>query len=122
MCEVPHVLTALLRAQAEARITDSDANIRSAVSPAWIKRILKGGGLEPVKEELVTPPEGLLDAKWEVGDLLREEFREEIRGRFGGDERGWEAWENGRDAVGSAVEKGGGLERVRSMVVWVAEF
>ncbi|MCJ1396916.1 hypothetical protein MMC11_000107 [Xylographa trunciseda] len=120
--QVPHVLATLARANLEARNPASEANIRSAASPAWLKGCFEGLGVGVKREETVLPPEGLLDGIWEVGAVLKEEFVGDVR-RCCGDERQELAVLGIRDALVAAV-KGleGGMKGVRSMQVWVAEF
>ncbi|MCJ1292602.1 hypothetical protein MMC34_004154 [Xylographa carneopallida] len=120
--QVPQVLAALARANLEVHNPASTANIRTAVSPAWLRGCLSGLGLRVRREATVLPPEGLRDGVWEVGSVVAEGFAEDV-GRCCGDGAQAVAVLRIRDAVVAAV-KGlqGGVEGVRSMQVWAAEF
>ncbi|MCJ1392672.1 hypothetical protein MMC18_005542 [Xylographa bjoerkii] len=120
--QVPHVLAALARANLEVHHPASEANVRTAVSPAWLRGCLEGLGVGVRSEEMVLPPEGLLDGIWEVGSVLKEGFVGDVR-RWCGDGRQAVAVLGIRDAVVTAVEGlVGGLEGVQSMQVWAAKF
>ncbi|MCJ1432468.1 hypothetical protein MMC27_001825 [Xylographa pallens] len=120
--QVPHVLAALARANLEVHNPASEANIRTAASPAWLKGCLERLGVRVRREELVLPPEGLRDGVWEVGSVVAEGFREDVA-RYCGDGEQAVAVLGIREAVVAAV-KGleAGMDGVRSMQVWVAEF
>lgn len=75
-------------------------------------------GWEVEREEYVQTGEGLLDGRWEVAAVLDGGFEEEVR-RVVRDERERAVVLAARDACEVSV---GGVERVRSMDVWVASF
>ena len=79
-------------------------------------------GVRVRREEMVLPPEGLRDGVWEVGTVVAEGFAEDVA-RYCGDGGQAVAVLGIRDAVVAAV-KGlpAGVDGVRSMQVWVAEF
>ncbi|MCJ1420209.1 hypothetical protein MMC32_006566 [Xylographa parallela] len=120
--QVPHVLAALARANLEVHNPASEANIRTAASPEWLKGCWEGLGVRVRSEEMVLPPEGLQDGVWEVGTVVAEGFAEDVA-RYCGDGEQAVAVLGIRDAVVAAV-KGlpAGVDGVRSMQVWVAEF
>ncbi|MCJ1377092.1 hypothetical protein MMC17_000183 [Xylographa soralifera] len=122
LAQVPHVLAALARANLEVHNPASKANIRTAASPAWIKGCFEGLGVRVRREEMVLPPDGLRDGVWEVGSVVAEEFGQDVA-RYCGDGGQAAAVLGIREAVVAAV-KGlqAGVDGVRSMQVWVAEF
>ncbi|MCJ1318476.1 hypothetical protein MMC15_003805 [Xylographa vitiligo] len=119
--QVPHVLAALARANLEVHNPASQANIRTAASPAWLKGCLGGLGLGVGREEMVLPPEGLLDGIWEVGSVVAEGFAKDVA-RYCGDGGQALAILGIREAAVAAVRGlQAGVDGVRSMQVWVAE-
>ena len=121
--QMPHVLAALARANFEWTKEESTANIRTAVSPEWSKEWFKEKGLELRREEKVVPPEGLLDGRWEVGSVMDDKFAQKVEKWCKGNERQKVAVLGIRDALVAAVRGlKGGLDDVRSMQVWVAEY
>lgn len=70
---MPHVVTALLLANIEAkRLTPSTRNVRSVLSPQQIVRnVLEEGRFALVEETRGKSGDTLQDGYWEVSDLLR---------------------------------------------------
>jgi len=112
---------------------DSEANIRTAVSPDFIKSTIEQPSSSPLAsplqprytllhEETITPEPDLLDGQWEVSSVLNEEFEREVERIFEGDERAVAAVRAVRDALAYAVRGVGGLEGCRGMEVWCGEF
>jgi hypothetical protein len=131
--QVPHLLAALTRNMLESHNPDSEANIRTAVSPDFIKSTIeqpfsspRASPLQPrytlLHEETITPEPDLLDGQWEVSSVLNEEFEREVERIFEGDERAVAAVRARRDALACAVRGVGGLEECRGMEVWCGEF
>lgn len=122
-----HVLAALTRACREAHNPDSDANIRTPVSPKAIKDLAAQAGWTFRVEQYMTPSEELQDAEWEVNMLLAgaeggpnrflEQAKQDIR-----DDRVYTLLETMVESVKSGVAAVGGKERVRCMDVWVGCF
>jgi len=130
---MPHLLAALTRNMLESHNPDSEANIRTAVSPDFIKSTIEqpcssppASPLQPrytlLHEETITPEPDLLDGQWEVSSVINEEIEREVERIFEGDERAVAAMRAGRDALSCAVKGLGGLEGCRGMEVWCGEF
>ena len=75
---VPHVLAALAHASLECRKPQSEANIRTLLSPRRIKEIAVDAGLALADEGTVKAPATMFDGKWEVGDVLGAGFRKQL--------------------------------------------
>lgn len=74
--QLPHLLAVLVQAQAECFKTDSEANVRTLLAPADIRRIAHSAGWS-VDEEATLPASGLQDGGWEV-ELALGELAEEL--------------------------------------------
>ncbi|MCJ1302902.1 hypothetical protein MMC08_005707 [Hypocenomyce scalaris] len=120
---VPHVLAALAHMSLEALKPVSTGNIRTAVSPDWVKQVSKGTGWSLVSERVVVPERMLWDGKWEVYAVIGEGFLREVEEVCGGDEKKGAVLMALRDSVIAAV-KGldGGKDGVRGMDVWTGVF
>ncbi|CCM01056.1 uncharacterized protein FIBRA_03104 [Fibroporia radiculosa] len=118
----PHVLAALTQASLECRKPRSESNIRTVLSPAALKSAAAGIGLVLVKEEIVIPPEGMFDGRWEVSAVLADEFEKEVLARIE-DEREKALVLAMRDGVKSARDamKARG-EAVLTMDIWLATY
>ncbi|KAH9477882.1 Methyltransferase ustM [Psilocybe cubensis] len=129
---LPHVLTALLMANVEAkRKVPSTWNIRSVFSPAQILSHITEGekfGLE--KQQIIQSNEGLRDGYWEVWGI-REERKDIMRTlqADGVGEKELAALIAAFDAVDVSVallddsgDAAAGLKQVKSMDVWAAIF
>ncbi|RAH57050.1 SAM-dependent methyltransferas-like protein [Aspergillus piperis CBS 112811] len=116
----PHVLAALAQAALECRKPgeSSDSNVRTVLGPKRITELAVEAGWKIDREEYVQTGEGLLDGRWEVAAVLDKGFEEEVR-RVVRDERERAVVLAARDACEMSVR---GVERVRSMDVWVASF
>ena len=101
----------------------STGNIRTAVSPDWVKQVSKGTGWSLVSERVVVPERMLWDGKWEVYAVIGEGFLREVEEVCGGDEKKGAVLMALRDSVIAAV-KGldGGKDGVRGMDVWTGVF
>ena len=121
--QVPHVLGALALASLAAEKTKSTDNIRTAVSPAWIKAQAGQAGWKVTGDRTMVPVEGLLDASWEVKTVLSGGFVEEVGEVCAQMEKKKVALLGMKDAVEAAVKNlKGKNEDVRSMDVWVGAF
>ncbi|KDR72508.1 hypothetical protein GALMADRAFT_126077 [Galerina marginata CBS 339.88] len=126
----PHVLTALLQANLEAkREVHSMANVRTVLSPHQIlSNVTESGKFEPEKQETRASNEGLLDGFWEVSDVLKK--RETLSAKLREDgvgEKEVAAMMASFDAVEASVEllddgNKTGVKCVKSMDVWVGRF
>ena len=74
----PHVLAALTQASLECRKPDSEANIRTVVSPARIKEIAAEAELVLLGEYVLKPLAKMYDGRWEVGMVLGKGFKQEL--------------------------------------------
>ncbi|KAK3336375.1 hypothetical protein B0T19DRAFT_437148 [Cercophora scortea] len=101
---VPHVLAAL----AATGGSDSEANIRSPLSPIAIKAVAARAGWKGQGEGMVVPDAALSDGFWEAAAVVADD--EERVGMAAA----------ARDATVAAVELVGGVKNVRTMDVWVA--
>ncbi|KAF1989108.1 hypothetical protein K402DRAFT_391263 [Aulographum hederae CBS 113979] len=118
MQQVPHLLAALLRGNLEWVDADSSANIRSLVSPKWIKGVVDPDGKFGGKEKLVEPPEGLKDGQWEVRSIIDSEFTEHVASVVQ-DRRQAAGIYAMRDAISQAVDNlDHGTEDVAPMLAW----
>jgi hypothetical protein len=75
---VPHVLAALAHASLECRKPQSEANIRTLLSPKRIKEKATSAGLSIVDEGTLKAPATMFDGKWEVGEVLGKEFLHDL--------------------------------------------
>lgn len=75
---LPHVLAALTQAAVEFHDPDSKRNIRTVLSPDAIHASALSSGLVLQKREVFTPVEGMLDAKWEVDEVVTPEYLTKI--------------------------------------------
>ncbi len=127
--QVPHLLAALTRNMLESLNPDSEANIRTAVSPDFIKSTIEQPSSSPLAsplqprytllhEETITPEPDLLDGQWEVSSVLHEEFERDVERIFEGDERAVAAMRAGRDALSCAVKGLGGRVQRDGGVEW----
>ncbi|KAI0309346.1 S-adenosyl-L-methionine-dependent methyltransferase [Amylostereum chailletii] len=114
-----HVLAALAQAALEAHSPSPSSNIRIAVSPAKIRQLAKEAGMKVEKEATVKAGETVLDGKWEVGEVLGEEFVERINDLVKG-EKERDAVLALRDATVASVKRVGGGKAVKSMDVYCA--
>lgn len=123
-----HVLAALTRAACEAHIPHSMENIRTPVAPAAIKTLAAEVGWVLEDETIVEPADGLEDAHWEAGMLIRadpttgencflERARREVR-----EEKVVTLLESMVDAVKGEVERAGGASKLTCMDAWVGIF
>lgn len=118
----PHVLAALTQAALWCRKPVRTSNVRTVLSPHAIRSIAHDSGLKLVKEETVTPPNGMLDGQWESSYVLSADFLKHITENFA-DERERGVIIAMRDAVDAArdlVRHRG--DEVHTMDVWVASF
>ena len=116
---VPHVLAAIARGMLEAhRGGSSGENIQALISPDMVREVARGEGWKVEREEVLVPEGELSDGMWEVGSVIGNGFLEEVEKIEDGRVRA--VLRSARDAVVAAVEGIGGLERVRTMDVWVA--
>jgi hypothetical protein len=136
MEQVPHVLAAMVRGAREALDEQSDENIRTPVSPAWITTLFEKYKCPLEREEWVETPAEMMDGQREVGSVLSTNaFAKSVMKVCGlpkelGDSPAAEAAERqaasimaGRDALRFAVEQlEGGLKGVRCMQIWAAVF
>lgn len=74
--QVPHMLAVLIQGQIEAFKATSDANIRTPISLAALKRLLGETGWTPTAEAHLDAPY-LQDARWEI-DLCRHEATRDL--------------------------------------------
>ncbi|PPQ93055.1 hypothetical protein CVT25_011931 [Psilocybe cyanescens] len=118
----PHVLSALTQASLECRKPESQSNVRTVVSPAAIKKLAEEAGLKFVREGYISPKEGLLDGRWEVGSVASAGFVKEVEDIVK-DERERSVIFALRDSMLRSLEcVEGGRKGVRSMDVWCAVF
>lgn len=119
----PHILAAQYNNTLESTIQRGIWNIRCALTPPQICRLVEQAGWVKKEEQIVTQSAVLRDAWREVYMILRSKvFRREL------DEAkismGLKTVLSGmRDAVAASVQSlEGGLDAVRNMDVWVARF
>ncbi|CAG8971669.1 hypothetical protein HYALB_00003137 [Hymenoscyphus albidus] len=119
----PHVLVALsVNALESMRSDASKRNIRTAVSPAQIKRMVVDARWNLVDEEIVQPGPGQRDGEREVWMGLHPVFDSHVE-LLDVEDRVKSMLLGMKDAVASSVEKlEGGLAGVRNMDVWAARF
>jgi predicted methyltransferase len=117
---VPHVLAALTRASLETQNESSDANIRTAISPAAIREIAEAVGWKLVKAETVVPELSMQDGHWESTSVVSETFLQEIDQHVK-NEKMKELLHSMRQAVKNALHALGG-SNAQTMDVWVATF
>ncbi|TCD65578.1 hypothetical protein EIP91_002499 [Steccherinum ochraceum] len=71
---LPHVIAALTQAIVESHDPNSTHNIRTVLSPDAIHASALEAGLVQQKREVFTPVEGMMDAKWEVDEVVGEKY------------------------------------------------
>lgn len=128
----PHVMTALLVANIEAkRKVPSGGNIRTVLSPDQIlANIMESREFGLEKQEIMESNEGLKDGYWEVWEVLQErENSVKTLRNDGVSEKEVAALIAMYDAVDVSVtilddsgERKVGLKQVKSMDVWAARF
>jgi len=118
----PHILAALAAGSLACRKPENEANVRTVISPAAIKKLAGDSGLKIVKEGKVIPKEMVLDGQWEVTFVSDEGFVEEVK-EIVENERERAVIFAQRDAMLRSVEAiDGGKKGVRSMDVWCGVF
>jgi len=111
-----HVLTALARATFEAHRSGSTENIQTLMSPREMKEAALRAGWKIESEGIVVPEAELSDGFWETRTVMSEKFSEDVE-REVADDRVKAVLRSARDSVIAAA---GGVKKVRSMDVWVA--
>ena len=117
---VPHLLAAITRAALEAHGARREANIRCMVSPRDIRAIAKQAGWELQEERVIVPNAGVLDGHWEVVMIKQKTFDEDVEELISED-RVKVMLRSSKEAVIAALQTAG-VEKSRSMDVWVARF
>ncbi|KAI1345691.1 SAM-dependent methyltransferase [Xylaria sp. FL0043] len=117
---IPHVRAVIARGALEMHKEESDANVRSPLSPEVIKEVASRSGWKCSSESTVVPEVGLLDGSWEVGTVVDENFLHEVYEAVPNDEIR-DIILSARDATIAAVAALKG-DQVRTMDVWVATF
>ncbi|KAJ7057106.1 putative SAM-dependent methyltransferase [Mycena amicta] len=116
-----HILSVLTQAAMECRKPSSKSNIRTVVSPARIKELAAETGLTLLEEAVITPGEGVYDARWETHHVLQSQFADEV------EEMVKDGREKGviyamRDAVRASLDGVGGMKKVDCMDAWAGIF
>jgi hypothetical protein len=118
----PPVLAALAQAALKCRKPQSSSNVRTVLGPKRLAELALAAGWQLEGETRVQPTEGLLDGRWEVSACLSSSFEKEIE-EYVGDGRDADVVFALRDACRASLEVvQGGLQGVRSMDVWIANF
>ena len=136
--QTPHLLAAFLRGYMTLidPVAADRSNIRTPVSPAWMRRWFAAHGEKEKGTERIVRAgaaggsgngkagKGLRDGVWEVQAVMREGFLGEVaevaRGRGDGDVP---LLEGIRDAILESVERlDGGVEDVECMDIWTCVF
>ncbi|KAF5008764.1 hypothetical protein FDECE_5002 [Fusarium decemcellulare] len=115
---VPHLMAALTRATLEAQKLESEANIRCLLSPPDIKKIAEHAGWKVEEEMEFVPSKRLQDGSWEVEDVKRKAFLDDVE-QYVENDRVKSLLRSGREAVLRAVQELDN-EEVRTMDVWAA--
>jgi hypothetical protein len=116
-----HVLAALTQGALECHNPAPESNVRTIVSPAFIRQSAEELGWLVLNETTVSPAKDVLDGRWEVECVKDPEFLEDVR-RLIGDERQRSVVISLRDAMLASLELVGGVSKVTSMDVWCAVF
>jgi SAM-dependent methyltransferase len=114
-----HVLAALTRAAFEAHRVGSTENIQMVVSPGVVKGVAGEVGWKIEREGTVVPKAELSDGFWETGTVVDKEFADDVEKEIS-EGRVKAALTSARDATIAAAVSAGGVDKVRSMDVWVA--
>ncbi len=116
------MLAALTSARLQAENASEERNVRNVTGPGVIKTMAKNEGWVLKEEEIVVPPKGLQDGRWEVGSILDEDFETEVQDITKRHEGLGRVLMGMKEAVVGALEVvERGVEGVETMSVWVGK-
>ena len=120
LASVPHVLAAITSATLQAEEQGEERNVRNISGPDFIKDAAGTEGWFLKEEEVMVPPKGLQDGRWEVSNILSENFEKEVQEVLKRHEGMGGILRSMREAVmGSLEVVEGGVQGVETMGVWV---
>ncbi len=116
------MLAALTSARLQSENASEERNVRNVTGPEIIKTMAKNEGWVLKGEEIIVPPKGLQDGRWEVGSILSEGFETEVQDITKRHESLGRMLEGMKEAVVGALEVvERGVEGVETMSVWVGK-
>ena len=122
LASVQHVLAALTSARLQAEEGGEERNVRNVTGPESIKDTAGREGWSVKEEKILVPPKGLQDGRWEVHNILNEDFEKEVEEVVERNESLGGVLKGMKEAVVGALEVvEGGVKGVETMSVWAAK-